>query len=174
MAERPVECGNCKRPIRVIYKEVVGEMTTVTEMCAECPILKEKLHGTSYIPQPEGKKEETGLCCIHCRTSLESILMGNPLGCNVCYDVFGDIILHDLENTDRIAPRTKKARELQSGQALHIGKSPKQPIHITPSSRIHSLNEALNEALRKENYEQAAWLRDQIKELMDKPNEGKS
>jgi len=30
-----------------------------------------------------------------------------------------------------------------------------------------SLNEALNEALKRENYEQAAWLRDQIKNLKE-------
>jgi protein arginine kinase activator len=35
------------------------------------------------------------------------------------------------------------------------------------------LNEALNETLTREDYEQAAWLRDQIKELMEKADEGK-
>jgi protein arginine kinase activator len=37
------------------------------------------------------------------------------------------------------------------------------------------LNEALNEALKRENYEQAAFLRDQIKALMEKTSdEGKN
>jgi protein arginine kinase activator len=30
------------------------------------------------------------------------------------------------------------------------------------------LNEALNETLKKEDYEQAAWLRDQIKAITEK------
>ncbi len=38
---------------------------------------------------------------------------------------------------------------------------------INPSLRILALNEALNEMLKSEKYEQAAWLRDQIKALTD-------
>ena len=55
MAERPVECGQCKKPVKVLYKEIVGESKTCTEMCADCPILQEKLHGTTPREKsPEG------------------------------------------------------------------------------------------------------------------------
>lgn len=53
-------------------------------------------------------------------------------------------------------------------QYLHAGKSPDQTVEVSAASRIVSLNEALKEALKKENYEQAAWLRDQIKALTEK------
>jgi len=51
---------------------------------------------------------------------------------------------------------------------LHLGKTPTKPVTIPTSSRLTALNEALNEALKKENYEQAAWIRDQIKALTEK------
>lgn len=63
---------------------------------------------------------------------------------------------------------------MKKTQPLHVGKTPNKPLTIPSSSRLKTLNEALNEALKKENYEQAAWIRDQIKDLTEKgPNDGK-
>ena len=42
MAEKPVECGECRRPNCVIYKEIVGDLVTCVEMCSECPVLQGK------------------------------------------------------------------------------------------------------------------------------------
>ena len=173
MSERPVECGGCKKPIKVIYKEIVSGNITITEMCVDCPVLLKKLHGESpgEIPQ-EMAGTETGLFCGKCHTSLEAVKMGNPLGCSECYTIFSDVIVADLIERNKLPKRLQKVRR---GQPLHVGKTPDEPvISIPESSRLTSLNEALNEALKKENYEEAAWLRDQIKELMDKKDEPKS
>ncbi len=173
MAERPVECSHCKRPIQVIYKELVGDTITCTEMCAECPLLEQRLHGQV---RTEGSSEslkegETGLCCGNCRTTLESVQTGNPLGCSECYAVFADVLVAEMIDAELI-PKSMTARK---NQPLHIGKAPHISLSIPSSSRLTALNEALNEALKKENYEQAAWLRDQIKELQEKgPDDGKA
>lgn len=177
MAERPVECGHCKRPIKVIYKEIIDGSMVCTEMCSECPILEQKLHGESKTTTSiEGLSEgEAGLCCGNCGTSLESVKMGNPLGCAECYAVFSDVLISELIAADAVPSHLKKSITGKKTQPLHIGKSPKEPLTIAPSSRLTTLNEALNEALKRENYEQAAWLRDQIKALMEKgQNEGKN
>jgi protein arginine kinase activator len=176
MAERPVECGHCKKPIKVVYKEIVGDSIMCTEMCADCPILQQKLHGQSLEPQSrEGLTEtEAGLCCGNCRTTLESIQMGNPLGCSECYAVFSDVLISELSTADKIPPRIKKDILTKKTQPLHIGKSPNKPLTIPSSSRLTALNEALNDALKRENYEQAAWIRDQIKALEKGPNDGKN
>jgi protein arginine kinase activator len=77
--------------------------------------------------------------------------------------------------TDRIPSRIKKEFPAKKTQPLHLGKSPNKPLTIPSSSRLTALNEALNEALKKENYEQAAWIRDQIKDLTEKgANDGKN
>jgi protein arginine kinase activator len=177
MADRPVECSHCKKPIKVIYKEIVDSSIICTEMCADCPILQQRLHGHASSPASrEGLSDtETGLYCGNCRTSLEAIKMGNPLGCGECYSVFSDVLISELIATDRIPSRIKKEFPAKKTQPLHLGKSPNKPLTIPSSSRLTALNEALNEALKKENYEQAAWIRDQIKDLTEKgANDGKN
>ncbi|NGX39850.1 MAG: Protein-arginine kinase activator protein [Chlamydiae bacterium] len=169
MGERPVECGQCKKPAKVIYKEIVGETITVTEMCVDCPILLERLHGS--VPSENYATQEetgTGLYCGHCHTPLESVKMGGPMGCSECYTLFGDLLVSELVAEDKIPSHLFEAKR---NQPLHIGKNPEGPVNMPASNRLTSLNEALNEALQKENYEEAATLRDQIKELMEKKDE---
>ena len=173
MSERPLECSHCKKNIKVIYKEIAQNTITRTETCEDCPILQQKLHGTPPIPQ--GKTEaEMGVCCGRCGTSLDSVKMGNPLGCVECYSVFGDLLVHELIAQNRIPEKLKQSLAAKKNQPLHIGKTPEKTALLPISSKLTTLNEALNDALKKENYEQAAWLRDQIKALKEKPNDTKN
>lgn len=176
MADRPVECSHCKRPICVFYKEIMGTGMISTEMCAECPIIQQKLHGrvVTQTAQEATSDTELGLCCSACLTSLASVKMGNPLGCAECYAVFGDLLVSELIASHQIPERLQKTLATKKTQPIHMGGIPNQPMRIAPSHRLTALNEALNEALKKENYEHAAWLRDQIKALMEKSDEGKS
>ena len=56
---------------------------------------------------------------------------------------------------------------MKKSHPIHIGRAPGESLAISPSSRLLALNEALKETLNREDYEQAAWLRDQIKALTD-------
>lgn len=174
MGERPVECGQCKKSAKVIYKEIVGNTISVIETCADCPILLNKLQGSSpkvngATPGKEGS--EAGLFCGQCHTPLEAVKMGNPMGCSECYRIFGDLLVQELIAENKIPKQMQNNRR---NQPLHIGKTPDKSVRVPVSNQLPALNEALNEALRHENYEEAAWLRDQIKELMDKKDEPKS
>lgn len=172
MGERPVECGQCKKSAKVVYKEIVGNITTVTESCADCPILLNKLHGSSPEKRVAGKEDsEAGLFCGQCHTPLEAVKMGNPMGCSECYRIFGDLLVQELIAENKIPKQLQTGRR---NQPLHVGKTPDKPANVPVSNQLPGLNEALNEALKQENYEEAAWLRDQIKELMDKKDESKS
>ncbi len=168
MAERPVECSQCKKPLKCSYKEIVDDSVISTEMCADCPVLQAKLHGEPLKGQQPGK--ESTLCCGNCGTPLEAVTRGEPLGCSECYAVFGDFLIGQLIEAKAISSTLSQKLTAKRLQAIHIGKSPDKPYDITLSSRLSSLNEALNEALKRENYEQAAWLRDQIKALTDNKN----
>lgn len=170
MAERPIECSHCKKPITVTYKEILDISVTCNEMCATCPILEQKLHGYSSKVASHESHAETGLCCGNCRTTLESIKMGNPLGCSECYAVFADILIVELTSMEKIPLQLLKVAKNRKNQTLHLGKSPNKSARIPSSNRLVVLNEALNDALKKENYEQAAWLRDQINDLLGKNN----
>jgi len=172
MVDRPIECSQCKKPVKIIYKEIVDDSILCSEMCLDCPILQGRLHGESLASKESEKNSQ--LCCGNCGTSLESVKMGQLLGCSECYVVFNDILVSDLMESDGIPPSLKKKISSKRGLSIHIGKSPDNPMDITLSSRLSSLNEALNEALRRENYEQAAWLRDQIKALTEKKDDAKT
>lgn len=162
--DRPLECGECKKHIAVRYTEIIGNNITRTSMCADCPELHRRLHRTPARLASVALGDNTGLACGNCGTTLNSLRVGIPLGCSECYEVFNDILLGEMLAAEKIPARlitTKKSIP------IHIGRAPGESQTINPSLRLLALNEALTETLKKEDYEQAAWLRDQIKSLTE-------
>lgn len=164
--ERPLECGECKKPIEVRYTEIVGDQATHTSMCADCPQLAKRLFGLSPAERAIMHGEAGIVACGECGTTLEAIKFGNPLGCHNCYEVFGDIIIAELLEAEKVPLRITNTKK---STPIHIGRAPGETQEMNPSLRILALNEALNETLKREDYEQAAWLRDQIKALTENP-----
>ncbi len=162
MADRPLDCNECKKPISVRYTEIVGEKITRTVMCADCPHLEKRLHGSVPQKATEGELRVTALACGNCSTSLESIRMGHLLGCSECYDVFADVLIEDLLKEKRISRHLTSNKKTQP---LHIGRTQGEITEVSPTLRLIALNEALDETLIREDYEQAALLRDQIRAL---------
>lgn len=168
--ERPLECTECQRAIAVRYTEIVGGVITHTSMCADCPQLERRLHGM-HGDALVGNPAETGLVCGDCGTTLSNVRMGSLLGCSHCYEVFGDAILKELQSTGRI-PTTVSSKK---GSTMpHVGRSPRELVEMSATSRLAALNDALSETLTREDYEQAAWLRDQIKKITETPETGAS
>jgi protein arginine kinase activator len=162
--ERPLECSECKRPIRIHYTEIIGNHIVHTSMCSECPELERRLRG---IPAESNMESagNTGIACGECGMSLQALRVGTPLGCSNCYEVFGDVIFNELAASEKISPRIVSNKRTIP---LHIGRLPGKAQEMNPSLRLLTLNEELTETLKREDYEQAAWLRDQINALMEK------
>ena len=168
MGERPVECGHCKKSVKVTYKEIVGDIVTITEMCGDCPVLQQKLGS------PIGETTKNNLLiCGHCKTSLDAILRGDFVGCIECYSVFKDPLIRELIARDELPARLVKILEKKKNEPLHKGKSPGKPTPFMLSTQLSTLTKELSESLKRENYEQAAWLRDQIKSLKEKTDDRK-
>ena len=89
------------------------------------------------------KVEEQGPICSTCETSLQDIKRGSSFGCMHCYTLF--------------EPEMTK----------HCGRGPMHALDETSFDKLGKLHKALGEALKQENYEEAAWLRDQIRNLKD-------
>ena len=163
MERRPLECSECKKPSSVCYTEIVGDRMDRVTMCASCPVLEKRLHGqgvTSSIGTHS--KVTTSLACGNCSTTLDSFKMGNFLGCPECYDVFGDLIIDELIKCDKISHRLSSNHRTEP---LHRGRNPGAATEVSPKLKLIALNEALDETLVREDYEQAAELRDQIEQL---------
>lgn len=165
MPERPLDCSECKKPIYVCYTEIVGEKVTRTVMCADCPHLEKKIYGKTRQPGLEETEGMTALACGNCGTSLEALRMGHALGCSECYDVFTDTLIETLLKEHRISRHLTSNKRTQP---LHIGRTPGEVTEISPTLHLIALNEALDETLIREDYEQAALLRDQIRALKER------
>ncbi len=100
--------------------------------------------------------------CPSCHTSLSSLINSSFLGCTDCYDEFGDMIEQNLKNYQRGTRHTGK-------RPRSLGAAPQQPVkEQAPLSEADKLRAELKQAVKEENYERAAELRDKIKELGEK------
>lgn len=163
--DRPLECSECRKHVAVHYTEIVGETSTHTGMCSECPQLQRRLKGASHEEEIAVIGRETaGIVCGECGTTLDSFRVSHTVGCSHCYEVFEDLIMEELLRSNKISSGITQRKKTIP---LHVGRSPGEVQEISPSLRLIALNEALEETLKREDYEQAAWLRDQIKALTE-------
>lgn len=166
--DRPLECGECKKPIAVKYTEITDDGIVHTSMCSDCPELQRRLHGTH--PQAIAEAQlgpQAALVCGNCGTTFEEIKRGHRLGCPECYTVFEDLLLIEMQVANRFPAKQAPSKKNPS---IHIGRLRGEKLTINPSSRLIALNEALKEMLSREDYEEAALLRDQIKALTEQDN----
>jgi protein arginine kinase activator len=171
MHDRPLDCGDCKKPIKICYTEIANRQINYLSMCQDCPELQKKMGQVSKTDALQ--ISDTGLCCGNCKTTLESIRQGALLGCSECYEVFKVVIAQELTQYIKISV----LNQLEKGKKQpiwHLGRSPKESMRLSPALKLLALNNALKDTLKREDYEQAASIRDQIKEIMEtNPDDGK-
>lgn len=118
-------------------------------------------------PEPARPKAAPGVpACPSCRLSFTDFKQSGNLGCAVCYKAF-EVQLSTL---------LERAHE---GACLHLGKSPKRhanvptpgavnteppgPSHEQRVQKIQTLRRQLEDAVKGEQYERAAKLRDELR-----------
>ncbi len=170
MEDRPLECSHCQKPADITYEEISEETTSCMRMCKECPILAKKLHGTLSLEEPV-TNNTTESSCLHCHTTLENIQTGEPLGCDICYQTFDHALIEKLCIEKLIPASLEKNKLLTPSDNLHQGKSPLAFASVSFSHQWDTLHQALADAVQKEQYEQAAWLRDELKKLKETASE---
>jgi len=91
------------------------------------------------------------LKCASCGMTAEEFNKTGLLGCTECYTTFGEMM----------QTLTKRIH----GNAKHHGKIPRQmAAKLQPARNLVAMKQELQKCIREENYEQAAILRDKIKE----------
>jgi len=93
--------------------------------------------------------------CEDCGMTFDEFKSGGLLGCANDYEVFGDALESVIEKT-------------QDGNTAHIGKVPEgfdAETQQVPRSDIRKLQLQLEVAVKNEDYELAAKLRDEIKKM---------
>lgn len=163
-------CQNCKKnTANTTITENINGKVSVRHLCADCAA-KEGLNGlfgnmlgglfSEFTPAAAQSAQ-----CSLCGTTFERFAADGKAGCPVCYTEFYEQLLPSLQKIH--------------GKTCHIGKRPKglvggakkepaaekQP-ELTPQGEAEQLQKQLDAAVSRQDYEQAAQLRDRIKAIL--------
>lgn len=164
-------CQKCrKNQATVRYTEVVDGHVTEVHLCSACleevqnnpkgfkylnaGFGEETLRSITPPSKEEEKKVKAKQICSVCGTQLSYILESNKVGCFSCYKNFGVEIESLLE-------------KIQGG-SKHIGKRPDYPDddeRIQTQILLDAKKALIRQAIKAEDYESAARLRDEIRDL---------
>jgi protein arginine kinase activator len=171
-------CDRCqKRDAKILYTEIINGVKKEQHLCEECatdytsfqmekPLLNSELTLNDLLStlleayNTSGTKEEgetkPDIVCDKCKMSYEEFLQKGRFGCADCYRSFHKELGKTLKGIQ--------------GAEVHMGKRPKG--YVTTTDRIlkgfseaERLNLKLQEAIEKEEFEEAARLRDVIRQM---------
>lgn len=159
-------CDIChEKEASVHLTEIINGKVTELHLCEECARKKgtqmeqhfgisDLLAGLADIGSPLEVKEEPGLRCANCGMSYSDFKKTGRFGCSECYSAFKKYIPSLLK---RIHGATK-----------YVGDIPKTGEFKIVGDELQQLRKELQLAIEKEDYEQAAQIRDDIKKLEKK------
>ena len=146
-------CQNCGKNLATTHiKQIVNGELTECHLCASCAaqmgygnifggfgLSMDNLIG-SFLGDKVTRKEKEGDVqrCSCCGSSFEDIVSSGKVGCSECYSVFRDRLIPSIQ---RIHPRAQI------------------------KSRLEEARKALTQAIEKQEFERAAQLRDEIRNL---------
>lgn len=165
--ELDMQCQICnERDATIHLTEITDGVRTEMHICEHCAA-EQDIAVKSHIPinellsnllavQPTDEEISGGadqkLACPTCGFTLAQFRKEGVLGCPGDYDVFEDALL----------PLIEKAHD---GRTTHCGKVPlRTPVDAKKQMELLNLRQRLEAAVRSEDYELAAQLRDKIKQ----------
>jgi protein arginine kinase activator len=158
-------CDICKKNEATVHlTEIIDEQMNELHLCEECARqksvameqqfgLSDLLAGMADLDKTEKEAEPvSGLKCPNCGLSYADFKKIGRLGCGSCYNTFSKYL----------GPLLKRIH----GSTQHTGKSPlKATGDLKKKIDTQGLRVRLQKAIESEAFEEAAKLRDQIKEM---------
>ena len=161
-------CG--KNQATVHLTEIIDDQMAELHLCEDCARQKslqmeqqfglaDLLAGLADFGEKVDKVDEIKCKCSNCGLAYEGFRKSGRLGCSGCYNSF----------RQHLASLLKKIH----GSNQHFGKAPVRLSQTTKKkSDLQELKNKLQRAIQLEEFEEAAKLRDKIKEL-EKKEKGK-
>lgn len=155
-------CKNCgKRQATTHVKRTVNGKTVEFHLCHECamklgvgginPFDLSDLWGSLFGNSTQKSISEE-VRCPSCNNTFSKIAKSGKMGCPDCYKTFYDALLPSLQKLH--------------GKVKHVGKVPSCADERAKTAyRLRQLREQLKTAIDEENFETAASLRDEIRDL---------
>ena len=162
-------CDIChKNSATVHLTEIINDKVVEMHICQICAQdkaqeINEQLSISDFLggllDTGERKTKEQVLKCSSCGLSYTDFKKKGRLGCGRCYVTFKQFLM----------PLLKRIHSA----VRHIGKAPSNIERAAPAAvpRDEQLRKVLERAIKLEEYEEAAKIRDQIKELEKKENQ---
>jgi protein arginine kinase activator len=156
-------CSVCKeKEAKYHYTNIVGDKQQKMDLCEDCAKSKglndpmgfsfaDELFGLGASQEIEQAGGATGLKCPACGFTQSDFKKAGRLGCAECYQTFAE-------------PLDGLLKTMHKG-TRHVGKVPeslRQTRDLT--DRLKQLQKKLTKAIEEENFEEAALLRDEIKQ----------
>lgn len=170
-------CERCKkRPATVHYTEIVNGRKREMHLCAVCaeeegvgmnfkvtaPFKMDSLFADLLGAQMPHLSDgvEKGAACPRCGMTEQEFAGTGRFGCAECYQVF--------------RPQLDPVLRRVQGNLRHTGKVPaRAQSRVRRARDIERLRAELQQAVRREEFEQAAVLRDRIKEMEQRAEQDK-
>jgi len=162
------ECGI--RPANVHITKIVNNKKTELNLCEKCASQYQQTFGSYFEPnfslnkflanllnydksfEQSAHSLQTLKKCPQCGQLYSQFVQSGKLGCEKCYETFGEYL----------EPLLKRIH----GSQIHKGKYPKRTGGLIKLKReLERLKIQLNELVAKEEFEKAAKVRDQIRML---------
>lgn len=180
-------CESCKKNEATVYfTETVNGYRIKQHLCADCASIASVIPSNMQSPffgpdlslgnllstilgassnyidtKPHSAKE---VRCENCGMSYNEFMQKGKFGCSECFNKYGNALDDSLRRIH--------------GSDRHIGKKPKNFMENTLTtgdkeeiSEVDKLQEQLNQAVKEERYEDAARLRDNIRDLRKEKGE---
>lgn len=162
-------CG--KNPATVHLTEIINDQMNELHLCEQCAHqksmkmdqqfgLSELLGGMVEFDKPAKEEKEAAVSvkCANCGLTYAEFKKIGRLGCSDCYTTFKKYL----------GPLLKKIH----GSIIHFGKSPFKVARVTDKKTdLQVLRNQLQKAIDTEAFEEAAKVRDKIKELEKKESQ---
>lgn len=159
------ECDRCNKPARIHITEIVDGKKVEKHLCQDCAV-SEGITAKSEMPigqlledfilDAAGATEASQPACDVCGLTFSEFREKGLLGCPYDYDTFGELMEPILQRA-------------HAGGTQHVGKVPRRGGQdFKRQNALLRLQAQLRGAVASEDYELAAALRDQVKELEDK------
>lgn len=174
-------CSNCgKNEANVRYTRIINGEKTEFRLCEECakkagledidfsmPIdfsnfLSDFFEDDLLLPSFTGVQESK---CPKCGLTFDDFAKNGRFGCGECYNTFGEkleSILKNLHGSSKHVGR-KPARLANLKSITSENKSENKKVD-EKQEKLNKLNKELQQAIKEERYEDAAKIRDEIKQ----------
>jgi len=159
-------CSICKAKDATVHlTQIAGDKLQKVDLCEECAkqkgvndptgfSLADLLLGLGASQEMDQRSGSSDLQCTACGFTHADFKKAGRLGCPQCYETFAD-------GLDGMLKTMHKGTH-------HVGKSPQSRRQARDlAERLTSLQKRLKQAVDEENFEQAAALRDEIKQTRE-------